>query len=125
VTTATATVPAAGGAVLPAARQSASSPGQRSPRSPGAAWPATSLDRDAAWEWLAGPPFAPAAAKARGEHRLGARLLLDWLADQPGDTWQDRWLASGADAAGNSWREVTTAWLQDHGHRTAPHTVRR
>jgi integrase len=118
VTTATATVPAAGGAVLPAARQSASSPGQRPPRSPGAAWPATSLDCDAAWERLAGPPFAPAAAKARSDHRLGARLLLDWLADQPGDTWQDRWLASGADAAGNSWREVTTAWLQDHGHRT-------
>jgi integrase len=118
VTATTVTAPAAGTAGLPAGRQPASSPGRRPARSPGAAWPATSQDRDAAWERLAGPPFAPASAKARGEHRLGLRLLLDWLADQPGDTWQDRWLASGADAAGNSWREVTTGWLQEHGHRT-------
>jgi len=25
---------------------------------------------------------------------------MDWLADQPGDTWQQRWVASGADTAG-------------------------
>ena len=118
VTTAIDTTPAVEAAGLPVARQPASSPGQQPPRPPGAAWPATSQDRDAAWERLAGLLFAPAAAKARSDHRLGLRLLLDWLADQPGDTWQDRWLASGADAAGNSWREVTTAWLQDHGHRT-------
>ena len=118
MTTAIDTTPAVEAAGLPTARQPASSPGQQPPRPPGAAWPATSQDRDAAWERLAGLPFAPAAAKARSDHRLGLRLLLDWLADQPGDTWQDRWLASGADAAGNSWREMTTAWLQGHGHRT-------
>ena len=28
---------------------------------------------------------------------LGLASLLDWLEDQPGDSWQDRWLASGAD----------------------------
>ena len=65
-----------------------------------------------------GPPFAPATAKGRAGHKLGLRLLLDWLADQPGDTWQDRWLASGADAAGRSWRQVTTAWLRGHGHHS-------
>ena len=27
----------------------------------------------------------------------GLALLLDWLAAQPGETWQDRWLASSAD----------------------------
>jgi integrase len=30
-------------------------------------------------------------------------VLLDWLAAQPGDTWQSRWLASGADRAGRDW----------------------
>jgi hypothetical protein len=75
VTAATVTTPAAG---LAAARQPASPPGRRPSRSPGAAWPATSQDRDAVWERLAGPPFAPASAKAGGEHQLG--LLLDWLA---------------------------------------------
>ncbi|HET6190592.1 MAG TPA: hypothetical protein VFE59_26770, partial [Trebonia sp.] len=66
MTAAAVATPAAGAAGLPGARQPASSRGQRPARSPGAAWPATSQDRDAAWERLAGPPFAPASAKARG-----------------------------------------------------------
>ena len=118
MTTAVDTTPAVEATGLPSAQRPASSPGQQPPRSPGTAWPATSQDRDAVWERLAGPPFAPDAAKARSDHRLGLRLLLDWLAGQPGDTWQDRWLASGADAAGSSWRQVTTAWLHDRGHRS-------
>ncbi|MGH3121714.1 MAG: tyrosine-type recombinase/integrase, partial [Streptosporangiaceae bacterium] len=118
MTAAVDTTPAVAVTGLPPAQQPAAPPGQQPPRSPGAAWPATSQNRDAAWERLVGPPFSPSAAKAQSDHRLGLRLLLDWLAGQPGDTWQDRWLASGADAAGNSWRQVTTAWLQDHGHRT-------
>jgi integrase len=97
--------------------QRAARPGLRPARS-SAAWPATSRDRDAVWERLTGPPFAPATAKGRTGHHLGLRLLLDWLADQPGDTWQDRWLASGADSAGGSWRQVTTAWLHGHGHHS-------
>lgn len=38
--------------------------------------------------------------------RLGVTLLLDWLSDFPGTTWQQRWLASGADAAGGGWAEL-------------------
>ena len=90
--------------------------GQRPARDTAAAWPATSRDRDGIWERLAGPPFTPATAKGRSSRHLGLRLLLDWLSAQPGETWQDRWLASGADAAGRSWRQVTTAWLHGHGH---------
>jgi len=45
-------------------------------------------------------------------------LLLDWLADQPGHTWQDRWLASGADADGPAWRQRLAVWLHQHGHDT-------
>lgn len=82
------------------------------------AWPATCQDRDGAWDRLAGPPFCPPMVKGRDGHRLGLRLLLDWLADQPGETWQDRWLASGADTAGKSWRQVSSAWLQCHGHHS-------
>lgn len=33
----------------------------------------------------------------RARIREGARAILDWLHCQPGDGWQDRWLASGAD----------------------------
>jgi hypothetical protein len=42
--------------------------------------------------------------------------MLDWLLDQPGDTWQDRWLASGADADGRSWRHIPVAWMAERGH---------
>ena len=62
-------------------------------------------------------PFAPEGPSRRGGHQLGLRVLLDWLAGQPGRTWQDRWLASGANAA-----EVLAAgihrWLRDHGHQS-------
>jgi integrase len=104
-------------AVLPSPGRAAP-PGHQPARSSTTAWPATSQDRDAIREQLAGPPFAPAAAKGRAGHKLGLQLLLDWLADQPGDTWQERWTASGADAAGGSWRQITTAWLREHGHQS-------
>jgi site-specific recombinase XerD len=38
--------------------------------------------------------------------RRGLAKLLDWLQRQPGDTWQDRWLASGADSAGFDWADL-------------------
>ena len=41
---------------------------------------------------------------------------MHWLEEQPGRTWQDRWVASGADAAGNlAWRGLAAAWLRGTG----------
>jgi integrase len=93
-------------------------PAHRPARPQGTGWPATSQDRDAVWERLASPPFMPATAAGRTGHKLGLRLFLDWLTDQPGGSWQDRWLASGAGSDGRSWRQVTARWLRDHGHHT-------
>jgi len=94
-------------------------PRRHQPSRPSAgAWPATAQDRDAVCGHLTGPPFAPATAKGPTGNKLGLQLLLDWLAGQPGDTWQERWMASGADVAGGSWRQVTTAWLHGHGHQS-------
>jgi len=104
-------------AVLPSSGQSALS-GIEPARPHGTAWPATLQDRETTWERLTGPPFAPVAAKGRAGHRLGLRLLLDWLASQPGRTWQERWMATGADAADGSWRQVSAAWLRGHGHHS-------
>jgi hypothetical protein len=39
-------------------------------------------------------------SRIHANHRRGLPVLLDWLGEQPGRTWQQRWLASGADAAG-------------------------
>ena len=46
--------------------------------------------------WLARSPTRARAASA--DPRRGMTKLLDWLERQPGDTWQERWLASGAEA---------------------------
>ena len=76
-------------------------------------WPATVADRDATWDRLTAAPFAPACDNNGRKSGLG--LLLDWLADQPGATWQERWQTSGVDAGGD-WRAVPLQWLAGHGH---------
>ena len=37
-------------------------------------------------------------------------MLLDWLEGQDGDSWQQRWLASGAEEAGISWWQLSARW---------------
>jgi len=74
-----------------------------------AGWPATLQSRDTAWERLTQPPFVLDNAKSQQRRVRGLALLLDWLAAQPGQTWQDRWLASGADRAGAGWRQLPAA----------------
>ena len=51
-------------------------------------------------------------SSSQNNHRRGLPILLDWLEEQPGRTWQQRWLASGADAAGDQWAAGPAAWLQ-------------
>jgi integrase len=49
----------------------------------------------------------PGAGRTRDKtRRRGLNKLLDWLECQPGETWQERWLASGADAAGSGWADL-------------------
>ena len=75
--------------------------------------------RASVWARLSVAPRTPtglAAITARTP-AAGLELLLDWLEDQPGGSWQDRWLASGADAGNGAWRQVPLAWLREHRHR--------
>ncbi len=42
--------------------------------------------------------------------------MLAWLQAEEGDTWQERWARSGADAMGHaSWRALPAAWLSTTG----------
>jgi integrase len=84
-------------------------------RAPAAGWPATRLDRGQALERLTGGPFALDSVGGQKRRHHGAAALLDWLGAQPGQTWQDRWLASGADAAGAGWRRIPAQWLRASG----------
>jgi hypothetical protein len=83
----------------------------------GTDWPLTRQDRGSVEALLTQEPFAPPTRHhhpAAYDDAVGR--MLDWLQDQPGDTWQDRWLASGADTDGRHWRHIPVEWLADRGH---------
>lgn len=84
------------------------------PRPTDQVWSATRLSRNEAGLLLT-------EGKAHGNRNAGfgpkgIGLLLDWLDDQPGRTWQDRWLASGAQTGDRAWRHIPTGWLTERGH---------
>jgi hypothetical protein len=81
-------------------------------------WPATGHGRDKVWEQLTRPPFVMEVASSRGTRVRGLARLLDWLTGQPGQTWQERWLASGAEAAGGGWTQLPIRWLHRRGQRS-------
>ena len=71
-------------------------------------WPETLLSRAEVCELVASHGFD---ATRYDSKRRGLQFLLDWLEDQSGHTWQERWLASGADAAGRDWAAGPAEWL--------------
>jgi Phage integrase family len=82
-------------------------------------WPGTALPRAEAQRELA-RVLAGGRSAAQGYARVGPGALLDWLEDQPGTTWQERWLASGTDQAGTpGWRELPGRWLLEQGRPPA------
>jgi hypothetical protein len=65
---------------------------------------------------LLAAPFAVDRIPLQHDRRRGLIRVLDWLGQQPGKTWQDRWMASGADAEGNvGWRYLPVGWLASTG----------
>ncbi|MFF5287737.1 tyrosine-type recombinase/integrase [Streptomyces sp. NPDC013171] len=83
------------------------------PRVGEASWWQTRQSRESLVEWLLGLFTDPGAGLTRDKtRRRGLGKLLDWLESQPGETWQDRWMASGADDAGFEWTDLA---LQGRG----------
>jgi integrase len=122
-------VTAAAGAQAPATPASSRGRDRRSlwqpardrfPARPGAThWPGAALPRAKAQRELA-RVLAGGRSARQGYARVGPGALLDWLEDQPGTTWQERWLASGADQAGTpGWRELPRRWLLERGRPPA------
>jgi integrase-like protein len=81
-------------------------------------WPGSQIDRDALLARV-----LVDAALVDGDHsprwlrrRAGLTQIVDWLSLFPGQTWQQRWLASGADALGNAtwWHPLMTHY-RPHG----------
>jgi len=78
------------------------------PRALAGSWPATEADRPAMVNRVLAAPFALALKASQLSRRLGVLTVVKWLQTLPGDTWQDRWLASGAEDHGD-WRDLVTA----------------
>ena len=85
----------------------------------GARWPATGHDRGQVLQLVAAASSALPESRVQANHRRGLPLLLDWLEGRPGRTWQQRWLASGADAAGEQWAAGPALWLRRRGSYSA------
>ena len=84
------------------------------------AWPASLLSAGQIIARIDTPPFRP--ANGSGYRRHGTTRILGWLASFPGDSWQQRWRASGAEALPKEqWLDLPMQWRQAAGRSVAPH----
>ena len=85
-------------------------------------WPHTAASAEAVEARLNCSVLAEAAVTTRAGRHRGVIKILTWLASVPGDTWQARWLASGAEnirgsryGATASWADLPVEWIAGHG----------
>ena len=82
-------------------------PPEWKPRADPTSWWQTRQDRAALTDRLLGLFTDPGMVRTRDKtRRRGLAKLLDWLQRQPGETWQERWAASGAEEAGFDWTDL-------------------
>jgi hypothetical protein len=58
---------------------------------------------------LLAAPFTLDNALSQQTRRQGLLTVVSWLQDQAGDSWQRRWVASGAEDA-TDWRDLVAGW---------------
>ena len=75
------------------------------PRANPASWEETRASRGGVLARVLAAPFGYESANHQAEVRRGICSVLDWLAEVPGRTWQQRWTASGAEQAAD-WRTL-------------------
>lgn len=78
-------------------------------------WPATTIGRQELQALAAAVLADPVAKGSRQRGLRGLVMMLDWLSEQPGGTWQDKWHSCGADAAADDWADLPAAWLARRG----------
>ena len=91
------------------------------PRAPEeSSWPGSLLSAQEIITRIGAPPFR--LANGTGYRRHGTARILEWLAVFPGDSWQQRWKAAGAeDLPKEGWLDLPMQWRQATGLSTAPH----
>ncbi len=75
------------------------------PRPAASSWPLTLAPRAAMVQRLFSPPFALENRFSQQSRRLGVLAVVSWLQARAGGTWQERWLASGAETVAD-WRTL-------------------
>lgn len=78
------------------------------PRPPATSWPATEAARAEVLARVLAEPFTLENRVSQQTRRTGVLAVLSWLQTHPGQSWQQRWQASGAEAHPD-WREMATA----------------
>jgi hypothetical protein len=74
-------------------------------------WPRTALSAEKVMSVLMTSPFRHHGDSARRHVQRGLPVVLGWLEEQSGETWQQRWLASGVEKLpGRRWMELPLAW---------------
>jgi hypothetical protein len=98
-------------------------PPESQARKPDAVWWQTCAPREAVLQRTLALPFTgDSEANIRTRER-GLVKLLDWLEDQPGSNWRERWLASGVEEAGRDWKRVPLEWLAARGRARKYDTI--
>jgi len=91
------------------------------PRPIASSWPATEASRSAALARVLATPFTLDNPASQQTRRLGVLAALSWLQTHAGDSWQERWRASRAEAA-LDWRDLITAAAAGSSRATATGT---
>lgn len=75
------------------------------PRPIAGSWPMTRQDRKAVEDRLTKAPFGGDDSQSRCHRKASLQTVLDWLELHPGQSWQQRWDATGASCDGHrDWR---------------------
>ncbi|WP_408899681.1 hypothetical protein ACJ5H2_22455 (plasmid) [Nocardioides sp. R1-1] len=77
------------------------------PRRIEASWPATEETRSAVLARVLAAPFTLDNRLSQQTRRTGVLSVLSWLQTHPGESWQQRWQASGAENQ-SDWRTIVT-----------------
>jgi hypothetical protein len=92
------------------------------PRPIAASWLATQASRSAVLARILASPFTLDNPGSQQTRRLGVLAVLSWLQTYPGDSWQQRWQASGAENQPDWRRLITVAAAGRRRVNTAPGT---
>jgi hypothetical protein len=98
-------------------------PPESQARRPDPVWWQACAPREAVLQRTLALPFTGDSDANLKTRERGLIKLLDWLEDQPGGNWQERWLASGVEAAGRDWKRVPVEWLTARDHARKYDTI--